>query len=113
MTTYHAINNKPEPIALDKASAPEWAKGCDRCKYGVIAGVDYSTAPLPLYQLQPMLAASKLIRFCDCEAGKHARNYAAGTWKALGDAGWVAQYQQRVESWVEDRNTPTVHAEVA
>ena len=48
MTTYHAINNKPEPIALDKASAPDWAKGCARCKYGVIAHIDYNPAPLPL-----------------------------------------------------------------
>ncbi len=101
MPTYQAINNKPEPIALDKASAPEWAKGCEHCTFGVIRHIDYSHGPLPLYQLLPLLAAVYLVEFCECQAGEVARNNARGMYARMRDGGVLAQEQECVRQWVE------------
>lgn len=97
-------------IDLDKASAPEWAKGCDRCKFGVI-GADYSSSPMPLYQAQPLLAEAGLIRFCDCEAGQAARRNAIGVWREVKDDPHTGFMRVQLEAWVTDEFRPTVNGE--
>lgn len=99
-------------IDLAKANAPEWAKGCDKCKFGVI-GAEYSNSPLPLYQAQPLLAEAGLIRFCDCQAGRTARERAKVEYLSIRDNPYTAFMRRQLEAWVESHNTPTVHAEVA
>ena len=92
-------------IDLDKAGAPEWAKGCDRCKFGVIRHIDYSHGPLPLYELLPLLAAVYLVEFCDCQAGEVARQNARSMYVRMRDGNMLDAEQARVQEWVESHTS--------
>ena len=100
-------------VSLTMENSPAWAWGCDRCKFGVIASVEYTSSPLPLYHARPLLAEAGLIRFCDCQAGRLAREHAAIEWRKIKDNDYTAFMRRQLEAWVESHNTPTVHAEVA
>jgi hypothetical protein len=88
-------------IDLDKAGAPEWAKGCDNCKFGVIRHIDYSHSPLPLYEMLPLLAAVYLVEFCDCQAGEVARQNARSMYARMRDGNMLESEAARVRQWVE------------
>ena len=98
-------------IDLAKASAPEWAKGCDKCKYGVIGDEAYTASPLPLYQAQPLLAEAGIIRFCDCQAGRIARERAKTEYVAIRDNPYTDFMRRQLEDWMTDEFRPTVHGE--
>lgn len=98
-------------IDLAKASAPEWAKGCDKCKFGIVGGEGYNTSPLPLYQAQPLLAEAKMIRFCDCQAGQAARRNAAGEWRRIDGNPYTDFMRHQLDDWMADEFRPTVKGE--
>lgn len=59
------------PLSLQTKSTSEkvaWAKGCDRCNFGVLNQVSYSNS-LPLYLAKLALYRSGALDICDCAAG--------------------------------------------
>jgi hypothetical protein len=54
------------------ANGPTWAKGCGRCKCGILSAPDLTgVAPLHLERL--CQAIEKSLMFCECEAGTKYR----------------------------------------
>lgn len=51
---------------------PEWAYGCSRCRYGIVAAAEL-TGVMDLYLERLAQALAGEIEFCDCHAGQCQR----------------------------------------
>lgn len=53
---------------LPKSNDQAWARGCSKCKCGIVSGADILPA-LSLYEGRAVQAHEELLIFCDCRAG--------------------------------------------
>lgn len=84
-------------VDIDKASHPVGAKGCGKCRYGLL-GDTRTDGPAPLYALRIQQAQARTIQFCDCAAGAAYRSYLLGMYRKEKELP-VASYA--VGSWLE------------
>lgn len=59
---------------LPHISPNHWAAGCDKCKYGIVSAPEL-TGACELYMERLVQAIAQEITFCECEAGKRARQF--------------------------------------
>lgn len=59
---------------LKKESRNQWAAGCDKCQYGIVAAPEL-TGACELYLERLVQALAKEIVFCDCQAGTRYRAF--------------------------------------
>lgn len=72
-------------IPLEQAGeSVAWARGCDKCKFGLINPPPANVAA-PLYIARTTQAALGLLTFCDCRAGKTYRQSLIGTYRSMSD----------------------------
>jgi hypothetical protein len=95
-------------VAMSAANAPEWAKGCERCDFGVI-GMEHATGPLPMFLMRAVLAERHIIEFCDCRAGHMARQHARRIYTTIkeGNERISPALMEIVNAWIEDHSMPT------
>lgn len=100
-----SMYNRAGYVAKDvaNAGAPEWARGCEKCRYGILRNDIPSGGAIPLYLQRVVQLKEHYVFLCDCEAGRHARAYYASVWlKAQADASLLTgdDYRAAVE-WTE------------
>lgn len=88
-------------------SGPEWAAGCDKCSYGIVAAPEIISF-LPLSEGRAGQAAEDMILFCDCRAGFMYRQHLRKVFNAF-DPGTRAALRQHAAA----TRVPTIHYEPA
>jgi len=69
------VENRYQEKDIDDAAAPGWARGCDKCKFGLINPPDPSHIPAPWYAARIAQAKVGRLQFCECDAGQGYRHY--------------------------------------
>lgn len=57
-----------------KVAGPEWANGCESCRFGIVFAPSVGFAPL--YFARAILARHGHVLFCECRAGQTAQRHA-------------------------------------
>ena len=60
---------------FEQASAPEWARGCDKCRYGIVRGNLPLGGAIPHYLQRTVQAKDRDITLCTCQAGQAMRSF--------------------------------------
>lgn len=85
-----------------KVAGPEWANGCEACRFGIVFAPKL-TGAASLYIERAVQAHYELIAFCDCRAGLLQRQHLRRVW------GTLALHPAIVRTIVEAGNVgPTV-----
>lgn len=104
------MNNHYEGKDIENASTPDWARGCRRCKFGLVNPPDANAAPGPLYLVRMFQASNQRLTFCDCRAGQSYRNYLRRVYDAV-EAGADHVPPATREAIVDAVTMPTVNGE--
>lgn len=92
-------------------SGPEWAQGCEQCRFGIVDSPD--VRHVPLFLGRAILAHHGYILFCECPAGQAQQRVAEKVWRDIvskRDAvhpettAAILRVAEEQRSW-----TPTVH----
>lgn len=104
-----SLADQREYISLANAAAPDWARGCGSCNFG-ITGMQCENGPLPLFLLRALLAERHLIDFCDCRAGQMARQHARRVYAAIARRDEIISpfAAEALEAWIEQQSAPPV-----
>ena len=54
---------------------PEWATGCEHCKYGIVSAPPVNSTDLPLVWQRAIAMRFGLVVFCECRAGQAQQFY--------------------------------------
>jgi hypothetical protein len=83
------LQNHYEGKDIENASAPLWAYGCPKCRFGVVKSAETGQAPdpnvaaAPLYLVRMYQAKHDRITLCDCRAGRLYRQYLLSCYRAV------------------------------
>lgn len=69
-------------VELPKSHENDWAFGCPKCKYGIVAAPELTRA-CDLHMERLVQAITKQIEFCDCKAGIRYHVYLKNRWRML------------------------------
>jgi hypothetical protein len=103
------VENRYQEKYVEDARTPDWARGCGKCKGGLVEPVPgYNHIPAPMYAARVAQAKVGVLRFCTCDAGVGYRNFLLR--KYLD----IKYKRDPFPGWEEIENaasTPTVHYE--
>jgi len=102
-------DSRPE-VTTVQAAGPDWARGCDKCKGGLIDAPDASYFSAPLYLVRVFQARHNLLTICNCRAGNMRRQFLRNAWRRIeSDEDHLPDaFRQAIE---EEVTRPTVHFE--
>lgn len=86
-----------------QVEGPEWAKGCESCKFGIVLAPDILAA-FPLGEGRAVQAAEGMITFCTCKAGHLYRQHLRRVYNGLG-----MELRRSVLEHIAANSVPTVH----
>jgi len=66
------IHGRYPDVLTIATSGPAWAKGCDACKYGIVASPEV-TGAVEFYLERVVQAVDGDLTFCTCKAGQRYR----------------------------------------
>lgn len=70
------VENRYQEKDMSEAAAPEWARGCEHCKGGLVKPVPgFNHIPAPMYAARVAQAKVGRLQFCECNAGQGYRHY--------------------------------------
>lgn len=99
-------------IDLELAGRPEWATGCDKCRYGLVDPPPVTVADTSTYLVRTWQAANGRLTFCDCAAGQAYRRYLRGCYSAVKE-GHDNVPNDMSQALTDAVTAPTVRFEVA
>jgi hypothetical protein len=82
---------------------PEWAKGCESCKFGIVLAPDILAA-FPISEGRAVQAGEGMIVFCNCKAGHLYRQHLRRVYNGLG-----METVRLVLEHIASISMPTVH----
>ncbi len=82
---HRRLHNTYEGKDIANAGHPDWAYGCDKCRYGLIGAESADQLPGPLYLVRMYQASAGRFQFCDCQAGNMMRQFLRKTHTAVKD----------------------------
>lgn len=91
-------------VALGIPQEQDWARGCDKCKFG-IASAPELTGACELYLERLVQAIDGDITFCDCKAGVRFRVFLLNRFQFLKEE---ARKDSRMASFVEKKSHPDI-----
>ena len=101
------VENRYKEMYVEDARTPDWARGCGKCKGGLVEPVPgFNHIPAPMYAARVAQAKVGRLQFCDCDAGQAYRHYLLRKYQEIKSGRDKFPNWEDVE---EAASTPTVN----
>lgn len=100
---------------FEQAGAPEWAWGCDKCRYGIVRNDLPLGGAIPHYLQRTVQAKDRAIKLCTCQAGQAMRSFLKRTYDGTMDKSdyFTLPMLDAARQWTIDHTPlPTVNGAV-
>lgn len=96
------------PKDFEQAGAPEWAFGCEKCRYGIVRNALPLGGAIPHYLQRTVQAKDRDITLCTCQAGQAMRSFMRRTYDATRDKTdyFTLPMLETARQWTIDHTPP-------